>query len=661
MAAPAPADSAFERRARGATPAEVLDGTWAALRPPPRLSLSEWADTKGNFVLSAESAASPGRWKCLPYQRGILDAISDPAVERVSVMKSARVGWTKLLNITIAYHMVADPCPIMLVQETVEDAEGYSKEEIAPMLRDVPVLAGLVSDSARTSKSTILEKHFPGGLLSMCGANSARGFRRVSRRVVALDEVESYPPSAGNEGDPVMLAERRAEYYHNRKILAGSTPLIAGASRIEQMFEAGDRRRYHVPCPTCGHMDFLRFTVKDDDPDQRGHRMRWYDDDPSTACFQCSANGCAIEERDKLDMLERGKWIAEGEFKRHASFHIWAAYSMSPNARWSDIVEAFLTAVASGKPQQLQTVVNTLFGETWKERGEAPEWRALYDRRETYATGTIPSSRIIALTCGTDVQKDRIVWEIVGWARNKENWSIDAGELYGDTALEKTWEKFESDVINREFPTPDGGVLTIRSTAIDCNYNTQTVYNFARQHDTPRVIAVRGTPGWGPMIGAAVYVDVTVNGRRIQRGARMFPVGANVIKQELYAWLKLRRGDGGDYPPGYCHFPEYGEDFFQQLTAESLVKVVNRQTNQVTLRFENAPNQDNHYLDQRVYGRAAVALLGLDRLPPRQPAPNTPVAPAARQTDGPGAARPAGSWLQGRRSAARPGGYWRRR
>ena len=181
-----------------------------AFKPPEKLSLSEWADS--HAFLSAESSAEGGRWRTLPYQKGIMDAISDPAVEQVTVMKSARVGYSKILNHVIAYHVHQDPAPIMLVQPTIEDAQGYSKEEIAPMLRDTPCLKGLVSEAkAKDGANTILQKQFPGGTLSLVGANSPRGFRRVSRRIVLFDEVDGYPPSAGSEGDQIKLGIRRTE------------------------------------------------------------------------------------------------------------------------------------------------------------------------------------------------------------------------------------------------------------------------------------------------------------------------------------------------------------------------------------------------------------------------------------------------------------------
>ncbi len=595
-----------------------IDSTRAILRPPPRLSLSEWADKY--FYLSAESAAEPGRWRTLPYQKGIMDAITDPRVEQVSLMKSARVGATKMMNAAIGYYMHQDPCPIMVVQPTVEDAQGYSKEEIAPMLRDCKVLTEIVDEQkSKTSSSTILSKSFPGGSLTMVGANSGRGFRRVSRRVVIFDEVDGYPASAGNDGDQIKLGKRRAEYYWNRKIIAASTPLVAGVSRIEDMFESGDQRRYHVPCPHCGYQDILVFRQSEDG---RGHYMQWPEDDPEAAYFVCSENGCVIGHDEKFSMLDAGEWIADAPVVGsgiHASFHIWAAYSMSPNASWGHLASEFVDA-SKGGPEKLKTFVNTALGETWKEKGEAPAWERLYYRREPYLIGSVPSG-VELLTCGVDVQKDRFVYEVVGWALNKENWSVDFGELYGDTSDKATWRQLD-ELLERMY---DG--LKIEVLAIDSGYNTQQVYDWARRYPMSRVIAVKGSATAKSLVGVPSAVDITQRGKRMQRGYKVWPVGVAIAKSELYGWLRLERGEGEEeFPPGYCHFPEYAEGYFLQLTAEHLV-TVRKRGGYSSLEWQMIPGRENHGLDCRVYARAAASVRGIDRArrpsPPRAPAPKS--------------------------------------
>ncbi len=579
--------------------------------------------------MSPESSANPGKWHTRPYQRGILDAITDPAVERVSVMKSARVGYTLCINAAIAYHMHHDPCPIMVVQPTVDGAKKYSKEFIAPMLRDVEVLADRVKGAAvKSSGRTILDKSFPGGVLSMVGANSGAGFRMSSRRVVIFDEVDGYPPSAGDEGDPIALGENRARDFWNRKIIAGSTPTIAGASRIEELFEAGDRRRFHVPCPHCGHMDHL--TPREQN--NGGHFMWWDKGKPETACFVCRSCGCHIEEKHKRAMLEAGEWRAEGEFSGHASFHIWAAYSMSPNTTWAQIAKEFVEASKAGT-EKLRAVINTLFGETWKLKGEAPDWDRLHDRREAYAIGTVPRGPIV-LTAGVDVQQDRFVYEVVGWAANKESWSIDAGELFGDTANEATWLQLDG-LLDRVFPGADGQDWRIGMLAVDSRYRTQMAYAWARRKGMARVMAVAGIPNTFALVSAPTPVEVTVRGKRMQRGHKAWRVGGDIAKAELYGWLRLPLGEDGVAPPGYCHFPGHAPEFFRQLTAEHLVTVVNRKTHRATRHWEQLPNRENHYLDCRVYARAAAAVLGIDRLPQTPRAADAPAPQPPRAADPP--------------------------
>ena len=569
------------------------------LRPPPPLTASQWADK--NFYLSPESAAEPGRWTTLPYQREILDAFTDPSIEKITFMKSARVGATKMMGAAIGYFMDYDPCPIMVVQPTVEGATTYSKEEVAPMLRDCDVLSDLVETTTKSSSATILKKTFPGGSLSMIGANSGSGFRSVSRRVVMFDEVDGYPASAGNDGDQIKLGIRRTEYYWNRKIFAASTPLVKGSSRIETMFEAGDQRRYHVPCPHCGHSDTLVFSQG---ADKRGHHMKWPEGSPHEAHFVCSENGCVIEHSSKFAMLHAGKWIAKKPPSSHASFHIWAAYSMSPNATWGQMAEEFIEAKEAG-PEVLKTFINTVLGETWKEKGEAPDHERLHNRREPYLIGSLPDG-VVDITAGVDVQKDRLVFEVVGWRTNKESWSLDAGVLLGDTSAEEAWTQLD-ELLNRTF-----GGMSIGMMAVDSGYNTQRVYDWCRRKPMSRVIAIKGVTKKPSLVGVPSAVDINHNGKRLQRGYRIWPVCGDIAKAELYGWLRLKPNEAGEFPSGYCHFPEYAEEFFKQLTGEHLV-TTRRKNGFTSMEWKMIPGRENHFLDCRVYARAAASVRGLDR------------------------------------------------
>lgn len=189
-----------------------------SLAPPPDLTVSEWADA--NRILSRESSAEAGKWRTdrAPYQREIMDSVNDPAVQDIVIMASAQVGKSELILNTLGYYIDYDPSPILVVQPTLESAKEFSKERIATMIRDTPILNERVADSkSRDSSNTVMYKSFPGGFVALAGANAPRGLAARPIRIVLADEIDRFPVSAGDEGDPLDLAEKRTNNFFNRK------------------------------------------------------------------------------------------------------------------------------------------------------------------------------------------------------------------------------------------------------------------------------------------------------------------------------------------------------------------------------------------------------------------------------------------------------------
>lgn len=203
--------------------AEVL----SKLRPPPPLTVSQWADRYR--VLSAESSAEPGRWHTekAPYQRAIMDAIGDPHVRSVVVMSAAQIGKTDafILN-PLGYYMDYAPCPVMCMQPTLDMGQTLSKDRIAPMIRDTPRLTGLVDTKSRYAGNTVMKKNFPGGHITIVGANSPSSLASRPIKVLLADEIDRYPKSAGTEGDPLDLAKKRQTTFWDYKTVMVSTPTI---------------------------------------------------------------------------------------------------------------------------------------------------------------------------------------------------------------------------------------------------------------------------------------------------------------------------------------------------------------------------------------------------------------------------------------------------
>ena len=575
----------------------------AGARPDPLLTISQWADKYR--ALSQRASSEPGQWRTdrTPYLREIMDCLSPMSgVERVVFMKGAQIGGTECGNNWIGYVIHQAPGPMMAVQPTVEMAKRNSKQRIDPLIEESEVLAKLVSDPrSRDSGNTVLSKEFPGGVLVMTGANSAVGLRSMAARYLFLDEVDGYPGDVDGEGDPINLAMARTRTFARRKVFLVSTPKITGMSRIEAAYEESDQRRYFVPCPTCREFQVLKFS-----------QLRWPKGDSERTVYVCEHCGQEIQNHQKQWMLPRGAWraTAKGDGKT-AGFHLSSLYSPVGWFSWGEAAKQFEQAQKNSA--LLQVFVNTVMGETWTLLGEAPDWKRLYERREPYKIGTVPRGGIF-LTAGVDVQKDRIEAEIVAWGRGKESWSVDYRVFEGDTSRQAVWDSL-SGLLNETYPTASGVNLPILQLAVDSGYATTEVYEWARRQGG-RVFVIKGDQRSGAILGAPSPIDVGPLGGKVKRGVRVWPVNSGMAKEELYRWLRMdgltdeEIADGVPFPPGFCHFPRYSEEFFKQITAEQLVtKLVKgyRRSEWQKMR------ERNEALDCRVYARAAAARVGIDR------------------------------------------------
>jgi len=585
---------------RAALGAALARSTRDNLRPPPKLTLSQWAERYA--VLSRETSAQTGRFRAFGYQTGMLDAVTDPAVSQVTVMKSARVGYTKMLDHVVGYYLHQDPSPILLVQPRVEDAEDYSKTEIVPMLRDTAVLTAIAGDvKARDSNQTILKKTFlNGSSLALVGANSPGGFRRITARIVCFDEVDGYPAGgAGSEGDQIALGTKRSESFWNRKLILGSTPTVKGVSRIEKSWEESDQRRFHVPCPHCAEMQTLVWGGKD-----TPHGIKWRQDEhgehlPETTIYVC-VNGCIIEEADKPRMIAAGEWRASKPFKGHAGFHIWAGYSLFVNAAWSKLVAEWLRV--KGDPLARQTFVNLVLGEPYEERGDNTlSERVLLERREVWA-GEVPDG-VAVLTAGIDTQDDRVEIEIAGWGRDEERWSIAHEVIDGDPGSPALWDEVDA-FLRRRWHRADGRPFEVMATCIDSGgHHTEKVYAFSKGRLGRRVWAIKGESAKG---GARSPVWPTKRpSAKSKASFRPVIIGVNAAKDAIRYRLALDQSSPGQALPGYMHYPADRDiNYFAQLLAErSVVKSVQGQRYRV---WEAIPGRANEALDLAVYSYAAL-------------------------------------------------------
>lgn len=507
---------------------------------------------------------------------------------------------TEAGNNWLGYIMHISPAPTLMVMPTEAMVKKNSKTRIDPMIEASPILRERIAPArSRDSGNTMLQKEFPGGVLMLVGANSASGLRSMPVRFLFLDEVDAYPMDLDGEGSPLALAMARTRTFAKRKIFEISTPTISGLSIIESEFAATDQRHFHVPCPHCGVFQDLVWG-----------QVRWEPGKPETAVYECRECNELIEERYKPKMLAHGEWKAHAPENIHwrtVGYHINSLYSPYGWYSWGDAVKDY--EEAANDANKMKTFVNTVQGLTWKEDGESPQFMALYDKREHYEFN-VPPMEVAFLTAGMDVQGDRLEVEIVGWGVGKRSWSVDYRVFDGDTAKPDVWKNV-ADLLNESWTTEDGRQLRLSLLCIDSGFNTSHVYNFCLNQDSSRVIPIKGQERLTTMASAPRPIVVSRSGSKIG-SVKVWGVGVNMIKSELYGWLKMNKDEDGSKPNGYCTFPQYDQHHFKSLTAEKVHVVKDKKGFD---RIEWVKEfQRNERLDCRVYARAAAYIIGIDRM-----------------------------------------------
>lgn len=593
------------KRPRHPSALALVAGTLASiLQPPTVTSPSAWAQA---HLVVADGPLAGSRWdpKLTPQLVPVLDALAPGSPwNKVALRKSAQVGATGIGIAWMGSIIVMAPARAMVIFPTVTTVQDYNREKLTPTIQATPALRQKVREQhSRSARgSTALNKAFPGGSIVLTGANSSADLRSKTVKYQHRDEVDEWPLDLEGQGDPEVLADARFIAFHatgDYMAFVSSTPTIKGRSRIDDAYESGDQRNWYVNCPHCGHEQKLVFGGE-----SVAYGLKFNRTPPYEAHYVCAGNGCVITPAEKPAMIRGGRFVAENPKGLYPSFHVDAVSSLLTT--WDNMAEAFLAA--KDNPTKLKAFVNTWLGQSWEERGEAPEWKILLQRRETFPRGVLPVGALV-ITLGVDVQGNGLFYEVVGWGADRQSWSLDAGFLEGDTADPEgpVWQALTA-LSERRYPDAYGNAWGVDAIGVDAGFNTDAVKNWVRGR--PRAKALKGVPGWYlPPIGTPAKVDVTFRGKKRSRGALLWPVGTWPLKAELYADLrKDPPTDGAEaYPPGYMHFGEHNDErFCRQLVAETLKE---REWRGRIVK-EWVATGDNHFHDCRIYNKALFDHIG---------------------------------------------------
>lgn len=558
-----------------------------SLTPPPDLLPSKWSEENIHIGIG-NARPGPISFEEQVYQIGMLDAAEDPDIQRITLQCGAQTGKTMTCLCLMGYFTMHKPRSQIVMQPTETDHKTFIETKFNPMIDANPALKDCYAKPrGREGVNTQAMKSFRGGFLLAAWSGSPSTQRGRSAPIIICDEVDGYKWTS--EGFPSdLLWERSSTFGDQRLLIELSTPTIEGRSRIETSFLSGDCRYFFVLCPKCGHKHLIEFNEQ---------TVRWEKDKPDTAMLHCPSCDHAMDDYARIAMIrnshaEGAGWEATEESWAHASFHLNSLYS--PLRKMSHIAQVYL---ASTDQQSLQSFTNTILAKTWSDTGERGDHEILYQRAEVY-DAEVPDG-VLMLTAGIDVQADRIEYEVVGWNKDEESWSIDYVVVHGDTTQLPVYKNVFKE-LKRGYETASGEKMYVYAAGIDTGFNTGRVYDAMRYSGRyPQLYALKGRGGW--------KID------EIERTSRMkidkgkfrpdiISVGVDVAKQTVMRRLNLT-----EEGPGYCHFPHDRDlEYYLQLTAEHLIKTHRHGFPQD--RWEKK-YEKNEAFDCRVYAYATMRLV----------------------------------------------------
>jgi phage terminase large subunit GpA-like protein len=562
-----------------------------SLAPRVPLTVSQWADAKR--YLSSKGSAKPGKWSTdrNPPLREIMDCMSvRSAAHDVVAMMPIQSGKTDGVAVNVVgYTMDHAPGPIMVALPGEVSQKKWIAQKLNPAIEVTPAMQqALTSLASRDAANQRDFKDFNGGQLYIEHGGSPQRLKSTTVKILIVDELDEFATNLKTGDDPVkMLDGRTSAFPSTYKRLYISTPGIEGVSRIKQLYVASDQRRYHVPCPHCGHMQPLEWSG-----------LQWNPE--TTACwYTCRECGVCIEEHHKTQMIRFGRWVAEnpGATTRGYTLNgLYYQFGLGP--RWLDLVREWREA--QGDVAKMKTFINDRLAETFEDPAmRAVKHNLIADRAEPLALRPVPAW-VLASTVGVDTQDNRLAVHIVGWGRGLASWTIDYVELPGDPAEDAVWLALE-DFLLRPIERIDGSVMRLDGGAIDmAGHRTEAVKAWARrQKALRRLLVIFGAvPNNAPVLGKGKLQDINWRGQLDKRGVHIHAVGTVGIKHLLYSRLST---DADKAPEQRLvrFSDQLSADYFGGLTAETYNPTKNR--------FEKrrgAPR--NEPLDTWVYAFAAT-------------------------------------------------------
>lgn len=593
-----------------------------------------------NRYLPESVTPVPGyiRYSVTPYMREIVNCFDmDSPVREVNLKKGVQVTYTTAALEAGMFYCMAwmKTLPMMYVTADKELADARIENNILPMLQHSGFSDIIRSSDAGNSRKTGKTKHHlqfaGGGYLLPYGANNAGKMRQASIAVLLKDELDGWPDVVGKDGDPDKLTDDRCSaYWERRKIFRGSTPLLAGSSKIDFQFHRGDQRVYRVTCQgSCNKPMVLRWKYKGG---KGGFMWETADDQLvfESVRFVCPHCGHEHFEHDKPRLFaeEHGAhWHPTATpvepFIR--SYHLPAFYSPLGMQPWTKCVAAWLDAWDERQSRvkdvrKLQVFYNNVLAEPFQQPGyKITPQQAWSHRRAVYGARNVPNryalkhcgSSILMLTAQVDVHKDFLAVAVIGWTRGMRSFVVEykhvqreEKELACSEVSSPVWGKLRGLIEDFEYEADDGRKYRIFATVIDAGYATDTVVAFCSDYDSNVY----------PIVGR----ERPANAQRIQEfgefktqaGTTGYRITVDHYKDRLSEVLRREWVEEAGMQPEY-HFnapADMTDDQLRELTVEFKREETNER-GVTSYRWHRPNGARNELWDLLVYGHALVEIV----------------------------------------------------
>jgi len=563
-------------------PIEIAEFT----RPPEDITVSQWAERYR--LLIPETSAEPGPWRNIrtPYLNGIMDAFSDPFIERIVFNKGSQIGGTEALLNMMLYAIHQDPAPALVVYPTLELAKYASRKRIRPVIDACPELKAKRPEN--DDDFTTMEMLFPGMVLTLSGANSPASLASRPCRYVFLDEVNKFPVNSGKEADPISLAMERQKTFWNKKTVIVSTPTTEAGQITIAMQMCDVVYDYHVPCPHCGTFQTLQWKQIKWDRNLDKNDPFYATNVKNSTFYECESCHNTVTDLHRPAMIQGGEWLPREKPPAHIrskGFHLPSFYS--PWLTWGDMSEIFIKS--RPYPEQFQNVVNSWWAEPWIPYTQDRKESAIMELKDGRPRGLVPSNGVLGITAGIDTQDNGFYYVVRAWGEFDESWLITEGFIDDYDAL--------LSIVMGRFKSLNGLEYIVNLAFQDAmGHRTAEVYEKLRR--IPQVKPTKGEQRMAMPYSVSKLETFPGTNKPIIGGLSLYRINSTHFKDKLHSKLDVSPAD-----PGAFHLhSEVSDDYARQMVSEF------RNDKGI---WECINNRSNHYWDCETLAMAAADVLGI--------------------------------------------------